>query len=87
MGVDNALPSCYVWGVIIATSKASPMPLSARQIDSVKSLLRRAAELIEDAQNVADAAGDRPLVIRLNTVRRNVADEIADLERAKRAAA
>ena len=54
------------------------MPLSARQIDSVKSLLRRAAELIADAQNVPDSAGHRPAVIRLNTIRRNVADEIAD---------
>ena len=36
------------------------MPLNARQIDAVKSLLRRAAELIADAQNMVDAAGDRP---------------------------
>jgi hypothetical protein len=60
------------------------MPLNARQIDAVKSLLRRAAELIADAQNVADAAEDRPLLIRLNTLRRNMADEIADLGRAVR---
>ncbi len=60
------------------------MPLSARQIDSVKSLLRRAAELIGDAQNMVDAAGDRPAVIRLNTLRRNMANEIADLGRAVR---
>jgi hypothetical protein len=57
------------------------MPLNARQIDGVKSLLRRAAELIADAQNVADAAGDRPVVIRLNTLRRSMANEIADLGR------
>ena len=36
------------------------MPLNARQIDGVKSLLRRASELIVDAQNVADAAGIAP---------------------------
>ncbi len=60
------------------------MPLSARQIDSVKSLLRRASELIEDAQNVADAANERPLVIRLNTLRRGIADEIADIGQAAR---
>ena len=60
------------------------MPLNARQIGGVKSLLRRAAELIADAQNVADSAGHRPAVIRLNTIRRNVADEIADLGRAPR---
>jgi hypothetical protein len=60
------------------------MPLNARQIDVVKSLLRRASELIVDAQNVADEAGERPVVIRLNTLRRNVANEIADLGRAVR---
>ena len=36
------------------------MPLNARQIGGVKSLLRRAAELVADAQNVADAAGIVP---------------------------
>ena len=60
------------------------MPLNARQIDAVTSLLRRAAELIADAQNMVDAAGDRPAVIRLNTLRRNLANEIADLGRAVR---
>jgi hypothetical protein len=58
------------------------MPLDARQIDAVKSLLRRAAELIADAQNMVDA--DRPVFIRLNTLRRNMANEIADLGRAVR---
>lgn len=57
------------------------MPLSRTQISAVKDLLRRASELIVDAQSVADAAGDRPAVIRLNTLRRNLADEIADLGR------
>jgi len=57
------------------------MPLSARQIDAAKSLLRRAAELVADAQNVADAAGDRPAVIRLNSLRRVMANEIADIGR------
>ena len=60
------------------------MPLNARQIDAVTSLLRRAAELIADAQNMVDAAGDRSAVIRLNTLRRNMANEIADLGRAVR---
>jgi hypothetical protein len=57
------------------------MPLSARQIDAAKSLLRRAAELVADAQNVADAAGDRPAVIRLNSLRRVMANEIAYIGR------
>jgi hypothetical protein len=57
------------------------MPLSARQIDAVKSLLRRAAELIADAQNMADVAGDRPAVIRLNTLHRNLANEMAGIGR------
>ena len=60
------------------------MPLNARQIFAVKDLLRRAGELVADAQNVADAAGDRPAVIRLNTLRRNMANEIADLGRVVR---
>ena len=60
------------------------MPLNARQIDGVKSLLRRAAELVEDALNVADAASDRSMVIRLNSLRRTMLDEIADLDRAAR---
>ena len=50
------------------------MPLNARQIDAVNSLLRRAAQLVADAQNMAEAAGDRPVVIRLNTLRRNMAN-------------
>ncbi len=57
------------------------MPLNRNQISAVKDLLRRAAELIADAQNVADAAGDRPVVIRLNILRRNMANEIADIGR------
>ncbi len=60
------------------------MPLNARQIGGVKSLLRRAAALVEDALNVADAASDRPMVIRLNSLRRAMLDEIADLDRAAR---
>ncbi len=74
----------YNPSTFFATPKAPQMPLNARQIDSVKSLLRRAAELIADAQSVADMAGDRPVVIRLNTLRRNMANEIADLGRAVR---
>ena len=57
------------------------MPLSARQIDSVKSLLRRASELIADAQNVAATASEPGVVLSLKTLRRNVADEIASLNR------
>ncbi len=60
------------------------MPISARQTDSVKSLLRRAAELIADAQNVASDASDHSKVASLKQLRRNVADEIADLGRAVR---
>jgi hypothetical protein len=60
------------------------MPLNARQIDAVTSLLRRAAELVADAQNMVDVAGDRPVVIRLNTLRRNMANEISDLGRVRK---
>jgi HPt (histidine-containing phosphotransfer) domain-containing protein len=63
------------------SQKALTMPLSRNQISAVKDLLRRASELIADAQNVVDVAGDRPAVIRLNTLRRNMANEIADLGR------
>jgi len=62
-----------------AIPKAFTMPLNARQIDAVKSLLRRAAELIADAQNVAAAACEPRLVASLKQLRLNVADEIADL--------
>jgi hypothetical protein len=72
IGTDTSIP------------KALTMPLNARQIGGVKSLLRRAAALVEDALNVADAAGDRPMVIRLNSLRRAMLDEIADLDRAAR---
>ena len=60
------------------------MPLNARQTDAVNSLLRRSAQLVADALNTAEAAGDRPVVIRLNTLRRNMANEIADLGRTVR---
>ena len=60
------------------------MPLNARQIDSVRSLLRRAAVLIADARSVAASGRDRPMVIRLNSLRRAMLDEIADLDRAAR---
>jgi hypothetical protein len=60
------------------------MPLNLNQISTVKDLLRRAAELIADAQNVADAAGEPRLVASLKALRRNVADEIADLNQAGR---
>ena len=59
------------------------MPLSARQIDSVKSLLRRASELIEDAQSIAATASDPGAVASLKQLRRNLADEIAELTRRK----
>jgi hypothetical protein len=57
------------------------MPLNARQIDSVKSLLRRAAELIADAQSIAAGASEPSAVASLKQLRRNVADEIASLGR------
>ncbi len=55
------------------------MPLNARQIDSVKSLLRRASELIADAQSIAATASEPGAVASLKQLRRNVADEIAGL--------
>ena len=57
------------------------MPLSARQIDSVKSLLRRASELIADAQSIAATASEPSAVASLKQLRRNVADEINSLSR------
>jgi predicted component of type VI protein secretion system len=60
------------------------MPLNARQTDAVNSLLRRSAQLVADALNTAEAAADRPLVIRLNTLRRDTANLIADLDRGAR---
>jgi hypothetical protein len=57
------------------------MPLNSHQLTAVKSLLRRASEHITDAQNIANAAADHSMVVRLKTLRRNVADEIADLDR------
>ena len=57
------------------------MPLSARQIDSVKSLLRRASELIADAQSIAAAASSPSAVASLKQLRLNVADEISNLNR------
>ena len=56
------------------------MPLNARQIDSVRSLPRRAAELIADAQSIAATASKPAAVASLTQLRRNVADEIADLD-------
>ena len=60
------------------------MPLNARQIDAVNSLLRRSAELIADALSMIEAVEDRPMVIRLNTLRRDTANLIADLDRGGR---
>jgi hypothetical protein len=60
------------------------MPLNARQIDAVNSLLRRSAELIADALSMVEAVEDRPMVIRLNTLRRDTANLIADLDRGAR---
>jgi hypothetical protein len=57
------------------------MPLNARQLGSVKSLLRKASEHITDAQNIASSAADISMVARMKALRRNVADEIADLDR------
>ena len=74
----------YNPSTFFATPKAPQMPLNARQIDAVTSLLRRAAELVADAQNMVDVAGDRPVVIRLNTLRRNMANEISDLGRVRK---
>ena len=60
------------------------MPLSRNQISAVRDLLRRAGELIEDAQAVAATASDPGAVASLKQLRRNLADEIADLGRAVR---
>ena len=56
------------------------MPLNARQIGSVRSLLRRAAGLIADAQSIAATASEPGVVASFKHLRRNVADEIADLD-------
>jgi hypothetical protein len=80
--VDHDAGPCYTLShkrIFVSRNKALTMPLNARQIDAVKSLLRRAAELVADAQNVAAAASEPRLVASLKQLRLNVADEIADL--------
>jgi uncharacterized protein involved in exopolysaccharide biosynthesis len=57
------------------------MPLNARQTGAVKDLLRRASELIADAQSIAATASEPGAVASLKQLRRNVADEIAGLSR------
>ncbi len=59
--------------------KARSMPLNRSQISALKGTLRRASELIADAQAIADAAKDHSKVASLKQLRRNVADEIAEL--------
>ncbi len=56
------------------------MPLNACQLGSVKSLLRRAAELVADAQSIAATASEPGAAASFKQLRRNVADEIADLD-------
>ena len=56
------------------------MPLNACQLGSVKSLLRRAAGLIADAQSIAATASEPGVVASFKQLRRNVTDEIADLD-------
>ncbi len=55
------------------------MPLNARQTGAVKDLLRRSAELVEDAQHIAAKAADHSKVASLKALRLNLADEIAEL--------
>ncbi|MGO9484094.1 MAG: hypothetical protein ACLPX9_05875 [Rhodomicrobium sp.] len=56
------------------------MPLNACQLGSVKSLLRRAAALIADAQSIAATASEPGVAASFKQLRRNVTDEIADLD-------
>jgi hypothetical protein len=57
------------------------MPLSRSQITAVEDLLRRASELIADAQAIAATARDPSAVASLKQLRRNILDEIASLSR------
>jgi len=57
------------------------MPLSRSQTIAVKDLLRRAAELIADAQTVAATACEPSAAASLKQLHQNVADEIASLSR------
>jgi hypothetical protein len=57
------------------------MPLSCAQTTAIKDLLRRASELIADAQAIAATACDPSAVASLKQLRKNVADEIASLSR------
>jgi len=61
--------------------KGAIMPLSRSQITAMKDLLRRASELIADAQTVAATAFEPSAVASLKQLRQNVADEIASLSR------
>ena len=57
------------------------MPLSRSQKSAMKDLLRRASELIADAQTVAATACEPSAVASLKQLRQNVADEITSLNR------
>ena len=72
--------SLYAGSLLTAILSGPTMPLNARQIDAVKDLLRRAAELIADAQSIAATASEPGAVVSFKQLRRNVADEIADLD-------
>ncbi len=72
--------SLYAGSLLTAILSGPTMPLNARQIDAVKDLLRRAAGLIADAQSIAATASEPGVVASFKQLRRNVADEIADLD-------
>ncbi len=72
--------SLYAGSSLTAILSGPTMPLNARQIDAVKDLLRRAAELIADAQSIAATASEPGVAASFKQLRRNVTDEIADLD-------
>ena len=78
--MSSKIVSLYAGSSLTAILSGPTMPLNARQIDAVKDLLRRAAELITDAQSIATTASEPGVVASLTQLRRNVADEIADLD-------
>jgi hypothetical protein len=61
-----------------AMPKAS-MPLHESHLSSIKSLLRSAADLLYDAVSIAQAAQSPQHILKLVILRRQVLNEIEDL--------
>ena len=57
------------------------MPLQSCELRTIKTLLRRSAELLRDAHELAVSAGDTLQAANLKNLMRRLADEQADVER------